>query len=108
MKLVLAIVHGRDKGKTSDRLLEAGFKFTIIGSTGGFLREGNTTFLIGVEDEQVEPLQNLIRETCRQREQVVNLAPMDATHQTLMSSSFKAPVGGGVLFVLDVERFEGF
>ena len=54
MKLVIAIVHERDKHKVSDALLEAGHKFTIIASTGGFLRDGNVTFLVGTEGENVD------------------------------------------------------
>jgi uncharacterized protein YaaQ len=47
MKLVIAVVHDRDRGKITESLLRGGFKFTKIGSTGGFLREGNVTLLIG-------------------------------------------------------------
>ncbi len=54
MKLVIAIVHERDKHKVSDALLQAGHKFTIVASTGGFLRDGNVTFLVGTEDENVD------------------------------------------------------
>jgi uncharacterized protein YaaQ len=54
MKLVMAIVHDRDRHKLSDHLVKEGFRFTQMASTGGFLREGNTTFLIGVQDELVD------------------------------------------------------
>ena len=57
MKLVIAVIHNRDKGRVVDALLESQFKFTQVASTGGFLREGNTTLLIGVEDSQVEACQ---------------------------------------------------
>jgi uncharacterized protein YaaQ len=53
MKLVIAVIHNRDKGRVVDTLLESQFKFTQVASTGGFLREGNTTLLIGVEDSQL-------------------------------------------------------
>ena len=56
MKLAVCIVHNRDKGRLTDELLKAGFKFTVIGSTGGFLREGNTTILIGSEEEELPQL----------------------------------------------------
>ena len=56
MKLAVCIIHNRDKGKIIDELVKAGFKFTIIGSTGGFLREGNTTILMGVQDDEVADL----------------------------------------------------
>jgi uncharacterized protein YaaQ len=72
MKLVIAVIHNRDKGRVVDALLESQFKFTQVASTGGFLREGNTTLLIGVEDSQVESLLRLLESNCRTREQYVN------------------------------------
>ena len=59
MKLVVGIVHGRDKGKIADELVSAGFKFTLFGSTGGFLREGSATFLIGLEESDIERYQTV-------------------------------------------------
>ena len=54
MKLIIAVVQDKDHRKVTDALLERGYKFTNIASTGGLLREGNVTFLIGVEEDQVE------------------------------------------------------
>ena len=47
MKLIVAVLHDRDQKRASEALLRAGHKFTKIASTGGFLREGNVTLLIG-------------------------------------------------------------
>lgn len=109
LKLVVAVVHNRDKNKVVEDLVRAGFKFTIIGSTGGFLREGNTTFLIGVENERKDELLSLIGENCRAREQMVNVVPPDASPVgTFVPSPIKVPVGGAITFVIDVEQFERF
>jgi uncharacterized protein YaaQ len=67
MKLVIAVIHNRDKGRVVDALLESQFKFTQVASTGGFLREGNTTLLIGVEDSLLESLLRLLESNCRLR-----------------------------------------
>jgi uncharacterized protein YaaQ len=107
MKLVTCIIHNRDKNRVTDKLIEAGFKFTIIGSTGGFLREGNTTFLIGTEPSEVDALMVLFKENCCAREQIVNVGSME-TPGGLMGAPVKVPVGGAVVFVMDVERFERF
>jgi uncharacterized protein YaaQ len=93
VKLVVCIVHNRDKGKITDELVKAGFKFTVVASTGGFLREGNTTFLIGIQSDELDTLMCLVDQNCQSREQLVNV---------------KVPVGGAVVFVLPVERFERF
>jgi uncharacterized protein YaaQ len=109
VKLVVCIVHNRDKGKIVDELIRAGFKFTVIGSTGGFLREGNTTFLIGVEADEKEGLLKLIAQNCKAREQLVNVMPFEAAPPgAFIPSPVKVPVGGAVVFVIDVEQFERF
>ena len=109
MKLCVCIVHNRDKNKVTDELIRAGFKFTIIGSTGGFLREGNTTFLIGAADEEVTALTKLIGLHSNSREQLVNVMPYEAsTPGAFIPSPVKVPVGGAVVFVLNVDQFERF
>ncbi|MCW3095629.1 MAG: hypothetical protein JWL77_1247 [Chthonomonadaceae bacterium] len=109
MKLVITVVHDRDKNKITEALLRNGFKFTKIGSTGGFLREGNVTLLIGVEGKEVERLVQVISDSCKTREQFVNVLPPDAAPAgTFMPSPVKVQVGGAVCFVMDVERFERF
>ncbi|MBC7527273.1 MAG: cyclic-di-AMP receptor [Chthonomonadaceae bacterium] len=109
MKLVIAVIHDRDKNRITETLLQNGFKFTKIGSTGGFLREGNVTLLIGVEGKEVERLVNVISDSCKTREQFVNVLPPDAAPVgTFMPSPVKVLVGGAVCFVMDVERFEQF
>lgn len=107
MKLVVAVIHDRDKGKVVEDLVRSGFKFTVVSSTGGFLREGNTTFLIGVEDSEKETLLELIRQNCQTREQLVSVLPPDASQVgAIMANPIKVPVGGAVIFVVDVEHFE--
>lgn len=107
MKLIIAIVHERDRQKTSDALLQAGHKFTVVASTGGFLRDGNTTLLIGVPKEQVDEVVSVISGCCRTREQFVNQSPPDALGAGgMMLNPIKVNVGGALMFVMDVERVE--
>jgi uncharacterized protein YaaQ len=109
MKLVITVVHDRDKNKITESLLRNGFKFTKIGSTGGFLREGNVTLLIGVEEKEIERVLQVIGDSCKTREQFVNVLPPDAAPVgTFMPAPVKVLVGGAVVFVVDVERFERF
>ena len=109
MKLVITVVHDRDKNRITESLLRNGFKFTKIGSTGGFLREGNVTLLIGVPEDDLEQCLQVIGESCKTREQFVNVLPPDAAPVgTFMPSPVKVLVGGAVTFVVDVERFERY
>lgn len=109
MKLVVAVIHDRDQKRTSDALLRAGYKFTKIASTGGFLREGNVTLLVGAEVDEVDPLLGILKECSRTREQYVNVLPPEATPVgSFMANPVKVQVGGAIAFILDVERFERF
>ena len=109
MKLVVAVIHDRDQKRTTDALLKAGFRFTKIASTGGFLREGNVTMLVGAEHDDVDTLLGILDESSRAREQYVNVLPPEATPVgTFLTNPVKVQVGGAIAFVLDVERFERF
>jgi uncharacterized protein YaaQ len=64
MKLIIAILRDIDLDPVTSGLTEAGYRVTHIASTGGFLRRGSTTLLVGLDPEQVEPAIRLIREHC--------------------------------------------
>lgn len=107
MKLIITIIHERDRSKVSEALLHGGHKFTKVASTGGFLRDGNCTLLIGAEDDQVEEIMAIVRENCHAREQYMSLPPPDVMPTgAFIPSPIKVTVGGAVTFVLPVERSE--
>jgi len=107
MKLVITIIHDRDKQKTSEALLKSNFKFTKLASTGGFLREGNVTFLIGVEESRLEEVIDVIRDSCKTRDQYATFIPPDAgVAGVFIPNPVKVVVGGAMIFVVDVERCE--
>jgi uncharacterized protein YaaQ len=64
MKLIVAILRDEDVENVSHALLDCDFRVTRIASTGGFLRRGNTTLMIGVEDEKVDQAISVIRQNC--------------------------------------------
>lgn len=66
-KLIVAIVKGDDADDVIRTLLTAGHRLTRINTTGGFLRRGNATLLIGVNDAQVDEIVNLIESACPRR-----------------------------------------
>jgi uncharacterized protein YaaQ len=107
VKLVIAVVQDKDRRKVMDALLENGYKFTNIASTGGFLREGNCTFLIGVQPDQVDHVVKILGEGSRTREQFVSIFPPTIEPiGTVIPSPVKVTVGGAIIFVVAVERFE--
>jgi uncharacterized protein YaaQ len=64
MKLVIAIVHDVDAGTVIEQLVTHGHRVTRVASTGGFLRRGNVTLLVGVGEDQVEGAIDALRESC--------------------------------------------
>ena len=64
MKLMFVIVRDSDDGAVIEKLVNKGHRVTRIASTGGFLRRGKVTLMIGVEAEQVQPVIDLLREAC--------------------------------------------
>ncbi|GAB2719134.1 cyclic-di-AMP receptor [Paenibacillus thermoaerophilus] len=109
MKLVIAVVQDKDSNRLSNALVKDGFRATKLASTGGFLRAGNTTFMIGVEDDRVSDLLNVIRANCKVRDQLVTpVSPIGGTTDSYIPFPVEVQVGGAAVFVLPVERFEHF
>jgi uncharacterized protein YaaQ len=109
MKLIVAVIHDRDQKRTTEALRGAGFRFTKIGSTGGFLREGNVTLLIGAEEGETDTILELLSDSSRTREQYVNVVPPEATPVgTFLTNPVKVQVGGAIAWVLPVDRFERY
>ncbi len=112
MKLIIAIAHERDKHKLSDALLQNGLTFTKLGSTGGFLRQGNITVLIGVEDDAVARVMDIIKSACGSSEAFVNLPGQTVPNTPALGPFAPHPIrveaGGAVAFVLQVDSFERF
>ena len=107
MKLVIAIVQDEDAGRLVSKLMNEGFSVTKLATTGGFLLAGNTTFIIGTEDEKVDQVLKLIEENSKKRTQIV---PSSVAYGAGMSSAYpiEVSVGGATIFVTDVTRFEKY
>ena len=76
MKLVITVVEDSDVAFLMESLVKNGFRATKLASTGGFLLQGNTTLLIGVQDREVEPVLQIIRSTCAPRKKIIpQIAP---------------------------------
>ncbi len=109
MKMVVAVVQDKDAPRLSNALVQEGIRATKLASTGGFLRAGNTTFLIGVEDEKVEDVMRIIRSNCRVRDQLVTpVSPMGGTTDSYIPYPVEVQVGGAAVFIIPVDRFEHF
>jgi uncharacterized protein YaaQ len=63
MKLIIAIVPDNESDTVSHALTSASYRVTQVASTGGFLRRGNATLLVGIEDEQLEDALQILRKS---------------------------------------------
>jgi uncharacterized protein YaaQ len=106
MKMILAVIQDRDWVNLSKELTRNGFSVTKLSSTGGFLRQGNTTIMIGVEDHLVETILTIIRTQCKKKEVPVTMYPPSITGMNVVSPPMNVTVGGATVFILNMERFE--
>lgn len=86
MKMIVAILQDEDAESVTQTLMTSNLYVTEIASTGGFLRQGSSTLMIGVDDESVDDVIQIINHNC-----TPSVEPM------LKRAS---------LFVLNVEHFE--
>jgi len=104
MKLLITVVSNDDIRLLLQALIEAGHRATKLASTGGFLRKGNTTLLLGVEDRDVDECMRLIRTTCRRR--MVPYPFHVGEHPGMVpQDAVEVEVGGATVFVVPVEKF---
>lgn len=102
----MAVVQDIDADNAIRALVKEGHRVTRVASTGGFFRQGNTTFMTGVGDDEVEKVLAILRRTCRERTRLLPSAPDPAEPVTRWATAVEVPVGGATVFVINVERFE--
>lgn len=106
MKLIVCVVADKDSHDLLEELVNKGYRATKLASTGGFLKEGNTTLLIGVEDENVDNVISIIDRICKVRKQMITpISPLPGPAESYMSYPVEVPTGGATVFVLDVEKY---
>src|SRR5664280_653236 len=107
VKLVVAVVHNEDARSLIDALLAAEYRATWLHSTGGFLKQSNATILLGVDEAKVEEVVALVRQQCHSRTQTVSpMMPIMEPGEFFMPYPLEVEVGGAVVFVVPVDRFE--
>jgi uncharacterized protein YaaQ len=90
MNLVLSVLQNEDAEPVTRALLAAGHRVTRINTAGGFLRRGNVTLLVGVDEAQVDEVLRIIGANCRSQPQ---------------TTSDEAPTHAATVFVLETSRF---
>ncbi|UQS85059.1 cyclic-di-AMP receptor [Apilactobacillus apisilvae] len=108
MKLLIVIIQNKDAGKLQSQFVKNNIQQTKLSTTGGFLRSGNTTFMIGIKEERVQEVLDLIKKVSRKREQYmtppVNLdgGVSDASYPV------KIEVGGSIVMEMPMDNLYHF
>jgi uncharacterized protein YaaQ len=106
MRLILAVVQRADVPELLTALTGAGFRATVIGSRGGFLRIGSMTVMIGVDGALVPEVFAIITRVCRHRMRpALPLVPVIEPGVMTMPYPVEITAGGAVCFTLNVARF---
>lgn len=107
MKMIVAIVQAKDSSRLRKAFTAESIQVTQLSTTGGFLREGNATFLIGIQDERVQDVLNVIKKNAKSREQyITSQMHMDVEGGSAFPVNVK--VGGATVFILPVDDFIKF
>ncbi|MGN0539800.1 MAG: cyclic-di-AMP receptor [Candidatus Fimenecus sp.] len=105
MKLVIAIINSDDASAVMSHLTKAGYTVTKLSTSGGFLRAGNVTLLIGVEEKKTDDVINIIGQYSSQRKKITPVNTTYIGESMLSSMPVEVTVGGATIFVIDVEQF---
>lgn len=86
--------------------MNEGYSATKLATTGGFLRSGNTTLLLGVDDNKFDGAMAVIEKVCKSRKQIATSpSPMAGSTGVYAPYPIEVMVGGATIFVLNVEQF---
>lgn len=103
------MIQDKDSNRLINALSSEKFQTTKLATTGGFLKEGNTTLMIGCDDKYVDNALDIIKENCSQREQMVApISPMGGNADSYIPKPVKVEVGGATVFILPIESFYQF
>ena len=106
MKLIIAIVQDYDADRVLRGVTSDGFRVTRISSVGGFLRNANTTLLIGVDDSDVKRCLGIVHGLCGTRVHSIDAETEESWIEMGGGEIERDAAGGAVALVLSVERFE--
>jgi uncharacterized protein YaaQ len=105
-KLIVVITSDDEAEALIKRLIERGYPATKVSSTGGFLRRGNATIFSGVEASDLNNVLAIIRDECKARTEFIPAQALPFPESIYPAAPVQVRVGGAIVFVLPVERFE--
>lgn len=104
MKLVIGIINSDDASDLLSEITKASLQATKLSTSGGFLRAGNVTVLVGVEDNRLDELIAIFEKCCSKRTQTVPTVPPFIGEGFVSTAPVQITIGGATIFVIDVEK----
>ena len=105
-KLIVVITSDDEAEALIKRLIERGYPATKVSSTGGFLRRGNATIFSGIEASDLNNVLAIIRNECKARTEFIPAQALPFPESIYPAEPVQVRVGGAIVFVLPVDRFE--
>lgn len=104
MKLVVGIINNDDANDLLSEISKANFQATKLSTSGGFLKMGNVTVLVGVEEEKVQQVVDIFKDCCSRRTQMVPTTPPVLGEGFISAAPVEVTIGGATLFIIDVDK----
>ena len=108
MKIILAIIQNDDSVAVTSALTKEGYFVTKLSTTGGFLLTGNTTLLIGTEDDKVDHAEEIISHYSKSRTKKVSTQSSFGRGLQQNEPAPEVHHGGATVFVLNVDRMNNY
>lgn len=109
MKLVIAVIQDKDSNRLANAFIDENIRATKLPSTGGFLKAGNSTFIIGIEEGRVPEALAVIKKVCQSRKQYLSSTmSLDISMDGQVPYPVEVEVGGATVFVLPVDGFHQY
>ncbi|CAK1233728.1 Cyclic di-AMP receptor DarA/PstA (DarA) [Fructobacillus cardui] len=107
MKLVNAIVQDKDATKLANAFVKAKIQATRLATSGGFLRSGNTTFIIAIDEDRIEEVLQIIKDISQKRKQFM-VPPISVEGERTGAFPVEVEVGGATVFTQTIDDFYQF
>jgi uncharacterized protein YaaQ len=104
-RLLILVLSGAQSTTFMKRLSEEKFYFTVIDSHGGVMREQTLCLLLGLNQERMSKLLELVRKYLRPYRQFIP-SQMQLPGELASMSMVEAQLGGALAFTLNVSFFE--
>jgi uncharacterized protein YaaQ len=106
MKLIITITSEKNTEKLIKLLAKKGFTATILESRGIFLKEKNCTLLIACKEKEIPSILEVIKKCCAAKEEYISTPPEPIDKEFTVPLPSLVKVGGAVIMVVDLEKFE--